>query len=310
MIDLTGKLIVGTYGAYMILDPETGGYDIFKRHNQLYHWGITWSDKFLVTSVWLGVSTTFLFYDLNFKRVRTVRPPGNRTVIAPHQILWFDGKLWIANSQYDYATIYDFDSDSWDTWRMFDTSIYKGPDKRGSDYHHMNGVWFHDGQVFVCAHNKQKPSFIQVHEYPSMKYLETLATGRMIHNVWSENGEFLTCSSGDGRIVTTTGREVVRTGGFPRGVAITDKYNCIGVSPHHFRNCGRRNEVDGEIHIYDKNWNLVRVFVTRDFGQVYEMRMFGEKDITHWSGSENVKFNYPKELKTPPAVECYRLPLN
>lgn len=309
MVDLAGKLIVGTYGAYLILDPETGDYDIFKRHHQLYHWGITWSDRFLVTCVWLGISTTFLFYDRNFKRIETIKPPEHRSIIAPHQILWFDDKLWIANTQYDYANIYDFDNKSWEIWRMFNEKTYRGPEKRGGDIYHMNGVWFYDGHVFVCAHNKQRPSFISIFEYPSLKYIETLDVGRMIHNIWCENGEFFTCSSGDGKIITTTGKEVVRTGGFPRGVSITDKYNCIGISPHHFHGCKKRNEVDGEIQIYDKNWNLIRVFVTRGFGQVYEMRMFGKRDITHWAGSENVKFNYPDLRRKPPA-DCYRLSLD
>jgi len=306
-MDLTGKLIVGTYRAYIVLDPETGDYDIFAKHYQLYHWGITWSDRFLVNSVWLGVSTTFLFYDLNFNRIRTVKPPGHRSVIAPHQILWYDNKMWIANTQYDYASIYDFDTDSWGIWRMFDPSDYGGPDNRGRDQYHMNGVWFNGDHVFVCAHHKQNPSFVQVHEYPSLKKLDTFTAGRMIHNIWPENGEMLTCSSGEGKIITITGKEVVRTGGFPRGVAITDKYNCIGISPHHFHGCKKRNEVDGEIQIYDKNWNLLRVFVTRDFGQIYEMRMFGEKDITHYPGSENVKFTYPRSLRRSPLSECYRL---
>ena len=130
--------------------------------------------------------------------------------------------------------------------------------------------------------------------------------GRQIHIIWPEGDKFLSCSSQDARIVSSKGGEVVKTGGFPRGVAITKDYNYIGISPHHFHQCKHRASVDGEVLVYDKNWNLAKTFVLRDFGQIYEVRMFGEKDISHWDGSENVEFNYTKPLKLP-SGQCYRI---
>lgn len=291
-------MVVGTHLSFLIVDPETGEYFPFDNHQSFYHWGITWSDKFIFTCVWMGRRAYLTTYDLNFNTIRIAEISRDKRVTAPHQIIWFDNRLWIANTQYDYVSIYDPDNDSWDIWRMYDDSIYKTDDKKGNNWHHMNGVWFHKGYVFVCAHNNNHPSFIQIHNYPDMKHLGTITIGKKIHNVWPEGNELLTCSSDEGKIITTNGREVVNTGGFPRGVAITDKYNCIGVSSYSASRGGVRDHKDGEINIYDKEWKLIRSIVPKGFGQIFEMRMIGEKDISHWEGSEKVNITTEKYNET------------
>lgn len=305
-MNLKGKLIVGTYKAFIILDPSNGDYHILARHHQLYHWGITWSDRHLFTCVWLGHRTNILGYRKeDLKREITISPPKEFKVTAPHQICWIDGRIWIANSQFDHCTMLDPYTQKYETWNMYDSKIYNKIG-RGRDHHHMNGLWYYDGHIYVVAHNKQQPSFVQVHKYPSLKLVDRIEMGHHIHNVWPEGDELLTCSSRDGRIVSNKRSEVVKTGGFPRGVSITKDYNSIGISPHYAHQCKHRAHVDGEVQVYDKNWKLVKTFVMRDFGQVYEIRTFGERDISHWDGSENVNFNLPRPLRSP-VGNCYRI---
>jgi hypothetical protein len=303
-MNLKGKMIVGTNSAFIILDPESGDYAVLAKFTQLYHWGITWSERHLFTSIWLGHKSLILgFRKEDLQREMTIEPPQEFKVTAPHQICWIDGRIWIANCQFDQCTMLDPYSNKYEIWNMFDPKIYneKG---RGNNHHHMNGLWLYDGHIYAVAHNREKPSFVQIHKYPSLKLVDRVQMGQQIHNVWNENDEIFTCSSKTGQIVSNRRSEVVKTRGFPRGASITKDYNCIGISPYYPHQ--RRQDIDGEVQIYDKNWKLIRTIVTRDFGQVFEIRTFGEKDLTHWDGSETVDFGFPRPLRSP-IGECYRI---
>lgn len=305
-MNLKGKLIVSAHKAFIILDPSNGDYSIFAKRNQFYHWGITWSDRHLFTCIWLDRRTIILGYRKeDLKREITISPPQKFNIISSHQICWIDGRIWISNTHFDCCTILDPYTEKYETWNMFNPKIYKD---RRRDHHHMNGLWYYDGHIYVIAHNKKKPSFVQVHKYPSLKLVDKIEMGLNIHNLWPEGDELLTCSSKDARIISNKRGEVVKTGGFPRGVSITKDYNYIGISPHFSHHCKhmRRTHIDGEVRVYNKNWELIRTFVMRDFGQVYEVRMFGERDVSHWPGSENIDFNFTKSLISP-VGECYRI---
>jgi hypothetical protein len=253
---------------------------------------MSWNQEFFFLMVWIGLRTELLIFDHSFRRVGTVRPPGPKhSVIAPHQIIWLEDRLWIANTQYDYFTIWNPKDDTWDTWRPADEEVYRWKDNRGNDVHHINGCWLQDGKLYVVAHNKAVPSWIQEHSWPDLKRLNRFeANGRRIHNIWNENGTFAVCSSEEGCVKNVKGKILANTGGFPRGVVITNGLRVIGVSAHHFK-CKSRETVDGCIHVYNKDWTMQKLLFLDGFGQIYELRGLQMKDQSHYPGCEQTDFN-------------------
>ena len=298
-------LAVGTFRTFAIIDYQS------ERIAYLYCnkrcWSITWDNDFLYTAEWLGARTLFHVFDKSFQLVRKVVPPKSMPVTAPHQMIWLDGKIWISNTQFDYFQLWD-GKDEWSIWRPEGVDGYNAQG-RGNNHYHINGCWLDpdSDHLFIVAHNNQLPSWIQEHEYPSLKLIKRYSpVGGCAHNIWRERGELSTCSSKDGHVRLLDGSILAATGGFPRGVVVANGLRVVGASAAYLGNKAREG-MDGEIQIFNDAWQLQKVFVMRRFGQIYEIRGMGVPDEAHWVGAGSVEFDTRKLKWHDLTVACARV---
>jgi len=288
-------LILGTWSGHYIVNPWNGSAALIHSMESTRGWGLTWGDGLLFLMVWAGKHSHIDVFDPDFKLVGTIRFPKEFMPIAPHQIVWSEGsgeygRLWIADTQHDRFVI--IENNDFAVWRPLGAENYneKG---LGRDHAHINGCFHHQGRTAVICHNRDKPSRIQWHKFPNLHPVEENVVGAQIHNCWGEDGKYFTCSSGTGDILSLSGKRIVHTGGFPRGISITPNWNYVGISSHHF-SCSSREKLDGEIAIYDKQWKRQTVCLLRGIGQMYELRVINREDKAHHSKSHEMKFNTRK----------------
>jgi hypothetical protein len=165
------------------------------------------------------------------------------------------------------VAIYDIAAGEWDRW-------YPAPNPahRDRDIHHFNTIDFINGQVYLIAHNFG-PSFLMSYDYPSLQLNSTVPLGCSSHGLFLFENTFGTCSSGDGSIVNRGGHRL-RTGNFPRGVAMTPQGNLLGMSM-----CSSRADrplQDGILRWYSSNWHFKTDFVLPSVGMILDILDVGE----------------------------------
>jgi hypothetical protein len=120
------------------------------------------------------------------------------------------------------------------------------------DRNHFNSFYFDERTVGVLAHN-WGPSTLHLYDKAKLEAIRTIPLGVDAHNVWTQEGEFMTCSSREGRIVGDRGFSL-ETGGFPRGIARDGDMTCVGISTIAERN--ERDYTSGILKVYDGSWHL------------------------------------------------------
>lgn len=283
-------LIVGAWTGHYLVDPWTGTAAVINRFPDVRGWGLTWGNDLLFLMTWAGKVSELQVVDRDFKFIGRIPFPKEYMPVAPHQITWHDGRIWIADTQYDRFII--IDGEDFGVWRPLPAEIY-GPDGKGNDKYHVNGCYHKDTITAVVCHNRNNPSQVRFHRVFDTPAYDIKVVGAQIHNCWSEGSHFYTCSSGTGDILNVNGSRVVHTGGFPRGVAITPEWNYIGISEHHF-SCKEREKLDGKIYIYDKKWRRKHTCLLRGIGQMYELRVINKPDAAHYPTSHEMKFSLGK----------------
>lgn len=163
-----------------------------------------------------------------------------------------------------------YDGCRWERWYPVGP-----PASEPLDANHFNSV-FGDGEdLVVVAHNLGTSDILRF-RLPDLTLVEQLPLGVQAHNVWRVGEEIYTCSSAEGSIRGSKGFEL-STGGFPRGVAITEDRYYVGISELSERN--QRDFTSSEIQIYDRSWKLERKLFLRDEGMVLELRAAGTEDL-------------------------------
>jgi hypothetical protein len=154
---------------------------------------------------------------------RHLQPCGSLRAPFPlrdlHEIAWHGGKLWATASHDNLIAVYD--GSGWEQWYPLG-----GPGV--GDQNHLNSFMFEDGLVWILAHNRG-PSELLAFSLETRALVRRQMLGNCGHNMWREDGELLTCSSAESRLLGERGF-VLETGGFPRGVAFDASSRCIGVS--------------------------------------------------------------------------------
>ena len=179
-----------------------------------------------------------------------------------HGIAWFDHKLWVTCSYDNMIAVYDFDGHCWSRW-------YPAPDphERGRDVHHINTVRLFGDQVWLVAH-QFGASQLLVYDYPSLDLDSAIPLARMAHDVFTFRGMVATCSSADGYLVNRKG-DKLRTGNFPRGVAVTDEGHLLGLSLH--APASERNSQYAVLRWYTREWQFRADFVLPSVGMVLDV---------------------------------------
>jgi hypothetical protein len=176
-----------------------------------------------------------------------------------HGMCCFDGKLWMTCSFDNLVAIYDLTSHRWSRW-------YPAPDPaaRDRDVNHFNTVEEFGNSLCVVAHNNG-PSHLLFYDRASLELSSVIQLGYQAHDVFWVNGAAATCSSGDGRLLSSAGW-TLRTRGFPRGIAFSASSILVGISQT--ASCGMRREMSGILRRFTLDWRYCTDYVLKGVGMI------------------------------------------
>ena len=245
------KLLVTTSQSVLLVDAATGAAAPLHRGAGLYYGIARVAGGFAVAARRRTVSSVvpqadeagcILAFDPAFDLARIIEPPF--ALRDMHQIASFDERLWITCSYDDVVAIHD--GARWERW----TPLPRAPADAAPDRHHFNSFLVRRDEIALLAHNKG-PSEAHFFDRHTRALLRSVPLGVQAHDLWIEDGALHTCSSIESRLVSTSGWSH-RTGGFPRGVAITPDVRCVGLSALAER--GMRDWSSAAIAVCDAAW--------------------------------------------------------
>jgi hypothetical protein len=240
---------------------------------------------------------TILVIDHKFRVCDELRPVFPLRDV--HGIACFDGRVWVTCSYDNMVAVYDLSTRDWNRW-------YPSPDPshRGRDVHHFNTIRYIGGQICLLAHNSG-PSELLLYDYPSLRFHSVIPLGHASHDLFMFENDIATCSSGDGWIVSRSGRRL-RTGNFPRGVATTLDGNLLGLSMCSPRD--KRPLQNGILRWYAPGWRFKADFFLRNVGMVLDILSIGDEgrrwdSLELWQAAEITTGHYnrvaPGNVYTP-----------
>jgi len=179
-----------------------------------------------------------------------------------HQILIRGDTLWATCSFDNMIAVRE--GGRWEAWYPLGE-----PAGLPRDTNHFNTLLWHEGRLAIVAHNlRNPPSEVLAFEWPSRRLVERFPLGAQAHNLWRDGGEWVICSSGEGRILDTAGR-TIGTGGYPRGIGFTPGEICIGISEPAERM--QRDLSLGRLQFRAPDWSLRRTLLLEGEGLVLEV---------------------------------------
>jgi hypothetical protein len=254
---VTRTLLVTTSHSLLRVDAESGAYEPLHRGRGLYFGIATDGTRYFVAARGRMVSSAdpaedergcILVFD------RAMRPQGELAAPFPmrdlHEILWRDEKLWVTCSFDNMIAVLDESSGRWESWYPF------GPTPQPPyDVNHLNSLAFDAGDLCVIAHNRGASELLRFD--PSSRALRSRTPfGLQSHNIRrTREGALITCSSGDGTLVSLDGWRL-EVGGFPRGIAIFDDETYVGISEIAERQ--DRDLSTGLVRVFDPRWQVLR----------------------------------------------------
>lgn len=209
---------------------------------------------------------------------------------GPHQALWWDGVLYVTNTQRNRVEMVKdgVDAVEYLAWGQMD-----------GDHDHINSIWRDpdDGIFYVVKHRKQeRPKRIRVLD-GDLNLLDTIEidldclvdgpTHCGLHNVYVEDGLLITL--GPSQIILVDCNEkadefplpgVVKNRHYLRGLARSPDYFFVGVSAAMPR--GERHYGPSRILVLDSNLTVLdEIHLSREFGQIMEIRIVNAPDEAH-----------------------------
>jgi hypothetical protein len=242
------------------------------------HYGITWNDRYLFAlfadaTVMDGTNQVIRLFDHNLKPVRDIL---QGVIAGVHQIIWYDGLLWVCSTNDDSIVVSTENGEVVQRWHPapdFD------PDDPAKD--HINSIWFDHGYVYVVAHGFHHgtpaihkfsyPEFQPVGNYPSVK------NG---HNVYVDDGNLLTCMPHG--LYIHGGEPVRLDGGMTKGLSVTADRIYAGASSIIKDRERRRKDRRGRIFILNRGYDWLDT-IDLELGPVGEVRVLDVPDLAHHS---------------------------
>ena len=262
------SLIVTTSHSVLKIDLSAGEYRTLHRGRGLYY-GLAANGSIVAVGArnrtvsselpLADESGEILFFDDKFSLDLTVRP-FNFPLRDIHELCWADNLLWVSCSYDNMIAIWD--GSVWERWFPLGPS-----NSEPLDRNHFNSFLVEDDSIWLVAHNNG-PSEMFRFDRGSRTLTEKVSLGIQSHNLWREQNALYTCSSGEGAIVSTDGFRL-KTGGFPRGVAFSDDFRCVGISELAERSS--RDFTTGRIAVYDRSWRHVFDVELHNQGLVLDM---------------------------------------
>ena len=186
------------------------------------------------------------------------------------------------------VAICDLTTGEWSRWFPA-----PNPADRGRDVHHFNTVCKIGSEICLVAHHFG-PSELLFYDCASLQLNSAVALGEESHNVFLFEDALATCSSRDGRLVNTSGKQL-RTGSFPRGIARTPEGNLLGLSVHGAR--AQRASQSGILRWYTPHWRFLADYVLPQVGMVLDVIEVAEEehdwqDLESWPDMEITSGEY------------------
>jgi hypothetical protein len=207
---------------------------------------------------------------------------------SPHQITATpDGRILIANTARNALTVLRSDGTFHHIW--FDGYEWDRYSTEGEEGSHFNSVLWHDGLVYMLAHNHQRGSYALVLDGKTFEIKRRINSEfRGCHNLWVTDDEIYTLSSFTGELRSMITQEVVWSSGdatsLLRGLAVGKTHILVGDSDRVARS--DRNFAGGGVYVIDRSTMKTVDYV--DFGYnggTCEVRILDDHDECHNVGS-------------------------
>jgi hypothetical protein len=284
------KLLLATHKAFVLW--EDGATTVLHTGDGVYH-GITWSPSILYVVARGHHPGRVRAFDVNMWPLEDEDPPFEHMgtpgyYSGPHQAFWWDGALYVANTQHNRIEVWRGDEVTQLSWNTAD-----------GDIDHVNSIWRDPGSglFYVVEHRKMlRPKRIRVLS-PELELMRTIefdldclverSTHCGLHNVYIEDGTLFTL--GPSQLILIDGRSepvevelpgIVRYKHYLRGFARTKSAFFIGVSeasPGEGRPYG-----ESRVLVVDDRFDPIgEIVLDKRFGQLMEIRVLDEQDFAH-----------------------------
>lgn len=236
-------------------------------------YGISWNQDYLFVALrphgGLGFERIGVF-DKQFNFVKEI-VKDKMKFSDLHQILFYDGKLWVCSPGRNQITIVDPDTGSYEIWLPnsdMETVVKDGRPPR--DYNHFNSIWIKGDRLYLVAHNFERPAEIWEFTYPQRELVKKTSVGKCAHNVFVDGGKITTLNSKDNEY-------------YKRGLARSKYYEFTGSSSYIENREERQKSLQGSVQVINRKDGLsvVEKEIPINKGEVYEIRLLNEPDLAH-----------------------------
>lgn len=186
------RILISTYQQVILWDGKTQRIILKGHEHQGYttYYGITWNEEHIIISE-SGEArySTYHMLDGNLERVGEL--PIGQGISDPHQIYWWNDKLYIASADQDKIVIWDGETCRDVSWN-----------KPGEPRKHVNSIWCDGERFYVVEHRyREMPKWIRIFDldFEPVDCIELTIRGfvkrpRGIHNVYIEDGILYGCA--------------------------------------------------------------------------------------------------------------------
>ncbi len=242
--------------------------------------GITWN----ASELYIVNNRQLLVFDKNFTFLR-ISP--TRLQVNTHQLCYNNQRVWAAspwiNSLVGVPENASGSAVEFDIRKQVIHDYDSGEGSEEEDIYHFNSLLWAEGSLFVAAHGRGGPSFINQYDAETFRLLSVRDedVGGHIHGLACHEGELFWLSTATNEIRSDAGycRPLSRSG-YARGFAVTSRYFVVAISEYLKR--GLRHCGDSWIQLIDRqNDQLISELLLKDAGSVNDLRILDEYDFAH-----------------------------
>lgn len=267
-------LLVSTPLHIFLVEPFEHEVSIL-RSGDGYYYGITYHSGNVVLTHTGG----YLQY---FKHSEPIKATSNH-LIQPHQAEWVDNQIIVANTGKNCISVFDVDGNL--LRDVYPNEIRWDDKDSGRIGNHFNSVHRVNDQIFLVAHNYDRPSEVWELSWPDLVVQGVeICQSSWAHNYWECELGRIICNSKEGSIYEINSGETIWHSGennaMTRGLAATDDHIFVGYSSHNIRK--QRNWKTGGIWVIDrKTLKTIDKILLPGAGDVHEIRLVGLPDACH-----------------------------
>lgn len=187
-----------------------------------------------------------------------------------HQIQYYSGKIYITCSFDNMIAIYDLKTKNWSQWFPNESVKFK-------DVNHFNSIFVKDDSLYLLAHNFGDSMIYKFDTCNLQLVKQQIIIGKQAHNIWMNDGDLYTCSSGEESIKSTGGFVKVLSG-FLRGITFSSELCFVGSSEKVERK--DRDMTDGKIFVLNKSLEEIDSIILKKEGMVLDIKLLGVFDYS------------------------------